>query len=109
MALISCMHCGQPTDVRACSCPHCDAQLKRCGLGLHRAAGAALLGLVVAGCDGAPIDNPEPAYGIAFIDDDGDGFEQGEDCDDSDPEVYPGADETPGDGVDSNCDGEDDT
>ena len=30
------------------------------------------------------------------------------DCDDADPSVHPGAPETPGDGVDSNCNGNDD-
>ena len=40
----------------------------------------------------------------------GDGYTEAEgDCDDADPEVYPDAEETPGDAIDSNCDGEDDT
>ncbi|MFK7930574.1 MAG: MopE-related protein [Myxococcota bacterium] len=30
------------------------------------------------------------------------------DCDDSDPDINPGAIETAGDGVDSDCDGSDD-
>ena len=52
-------------------------------------------------------------YGVpdtASWDNDGDGYtpEDG-DCDDDNPEVNPGAEETPGDGVDSNCNGEDDT
>ena len=46
----------------------------------------------------------------AYWDDDGDGFsiEDG-DCDDSNPDIHPDATETPSDGVDSNCNGEDDT
>ena len=30
-----------------------------------------------------------------------------EDCDDEDPDAYPGADDTPGDGIDQDCDGSD--
>jgi hypothetical protein len=43
-------------------------------------------------------------------DNDGDGYtpEDG-DCDDNNPDVNPGAREVAGDGVDSNCNGEDDT
>jgi len=55
----------------------------------------------------------EPAYGVAetgFEDLDGDGYSSAEgDCDDEDENIHPEAEETPGDGVDSNCDGEDDT
>ena len=46
---------------------------------------------------------------------DGDGFYtqdwefNGRDCDDTDLAIAPGQAETPGDGVDSNCDGLDDT
>jgi hypothetical protein len=39
------------------------------------------------------------------LDADGDGFETGEDCDDTDPAVNPDAAEVCGDGVDNNCDG----
>ena len=39
-------------------------------------------------------------------DEDGDGYSDEEgDCDDADPGVHPAADDLPGDGVDSNCDG----
>ena len=51
-------------------------------------------------CDGS-IDE-----GTDNGDDDGDGFtENGGDCDDSDASVNPGAFDTPGDGIDNDCDG----
>jgi hypothetical protein len=41
------------------------------------------------------------------IDADGDGYDFGEDCDDTDAAVHPGALDAPGDGVDQDCDGAD--
>lgn len=38
------------------------------------------------------------------IDNDGDGYPLGEDCDDESPMVHPGADDPCGDGLDANCD-----
>ncbi len=45
--------------------------------------------------------------GCSAKDVDLDGFGADEDCDDADPLVYPGAPDTPADGVDGDCDGED--
>jgi hypothetical protein len=40
-------------------------------------------------------------------DDDGDGYYEGDDCDDTAPSIYPHAPETCGNGIDEDCDGED--
>lgn len=44
---------------------------------------------------------------LACGDRDYDGFVGGDDCAPDDPLVYPGAPDVPGDGIDSDCDGED--
>ena len=40
---------------------------------------------------------------ITIIDDDGDGYEAGEDCDDNDASINPGAVDIAGDGIDQDC------
>jgi len=77
------------------------------------------LGLAIAGCtDGSKTDTDSgdvvALYGVPdtgmYVDDDGDGVSELDgDCDDNDASIHPGAEETPDDGVDSNCDGEDNT
>ena len=115
----ACSTCGcycRPIDV---SCPHCGVGF---GSGLPgRASAALLLGLTVGalnGCvSGAKYGSPDSGaaaeYGVpdtAMIDGDGDGWTPMDgDCDDSNADIHPEATETPGDGVDSNCNAEDDT
>ena len=103
-----CSACGSPSAPGSCS--HCGRPLSGSSLG----ASALLLGVGLAigatGCIGGITG--EADYGIpdtGYLDADGDGQGVAEDCDDNDPERYWGAEETPGDGVDSNCNGEDDT
>ena len=63
------------------------------------------------GSDTAIEAEPEMAalYGVEEVDNDGDGFFGEDDCDDDDPNINPDAEETPGDGIDSNCNNDDDT
>lgn len=55
--------------------------------------------LVLAGC---VVAGEDP-------DADGDGYLLADDCEPDDPDVYPGAPDAPGDGLDTNCDGIDGT
>ncbi|MCP4872988.1 MAG: hypothetical protein GY898_30210 [Proteobacteria bacterium] len=65
-----------------------------------------------ADCDGTVTDDDcddnDDTSTIEADDADCDTYLPPGDCDDTDPSIFPGAPETPGDGVDSNCDGLDD-
>lgn len=92
-----CNKCGELS--RGTTCSHCGGRLWRVVVPTTLAA----IGIVaMTGCV-----KSVAVYGAPAIDEDGDGYYDGEDCDDQDADIYPGAPETPGDGVDSDCDGED--
>jgi hypothetical protein len=113
-----CDSCGSHVVQAACRCPHCGhSKCSRPNISMMGAA--VLLGLTGCVGDAHPIDTGDgfhdtggiqPMYGVAMLDADEDGYFAGaDDCDDADASVHPGAAETVGDGVDSNCDGADDT
>ncbi len=128
----TCPHCGGALRARAGFLPRTTAAIVL-GLGAVSVAGAgaAACGETVdtgqggaggqggSGGHGGSTTTPSSsfvaAYGVSTggPDLDGDGyFDQafgGNDCDDMDAMIHPNATETPGDGVDSNCDGKDDT
>ncbi|MEZ4321275.1 MAG: MopE-related protein [Myxococcota bacterium] len=96
--------CGACGGLGHRRCPDCGALIEASGA---TSAVAVLLALGLGACNGE--DTSVALYGAPATDDDGDGYYLGDDCDDSDADIHPDATETPGDGVDSNCDGEDDT
>ncbi len=108
----SCSSCGCMVKGSPCTCPHCGVSL--CSSVLPRAAAAVLMGLALVqaeGCFGQPkYGMPESFFDSEqAVDNDGDGYDATLDCNDEDGAIHPDATETAGDGIDSNCDGEDDT
>ena len=149
MNLRSCVNCGEHYILGATTCPHCCVEISLKVPSVSRASMALLMGLGLTACPGI---TPEPKYGAPYVEEDidedgfmnmedcddndpntypgaaendsteecmtdldGDGFGDenaeyattGTDCDDTDPNIHPNAEEIPDDGVDSNCDGED--
>lgn len=107
--LTPCPRCGCHLRADSPGCPHCGQPAP--SPSAHRAA-VTLLALTLAGCNGDKDDTDPPdqaLYGDVAMDIDGDGYDESVDCDETNIDIHPDATETPGDGVDSNCNGEDDT
>ena len=112
----ACLNCEELMP-GGCTCPSCGSH-QPCSLGARLPAAALVLGLTA--CSLTPGNGPtddtwsgQADYGVAetgWVDEDGDGYSiRDGDCNDSDATIHPAAEETAGDGIDSNCNGEDDT
>ena len=110
--LVPCAACETLVFAGTCVCPHCGVKKACRGTGaLGKAAMAVGLVTALAACEGeGDVETGVQAlYGVALVDNDGDGYPEGDDCNDDDANIHPDATETAGDGVDSNCNDEDDT
>ena len=113
MPLHPCPSCSCHVATDATACPQCGGALTGGFRDRRLPAAALLMGLALTACTG---QNVVAMYGVAItdtserVDADSDGFFPSEgDCDDTNADIHPDAPETPGDGVDSNCNEDDDT
>ncbi|MRG92391.1 putative metal-binding motif-containing protein [Polyangium spumosum] len=112
--LKSCVSCEGFVPGSASSCPHCGAAVATSG------APSALAGLgkslAALATGGAMAVTLMACYGLppceSSVDADGDGVPAcndygNSDCDDTNRDIHPGAEDPKGDGIDQNCDGVD--
>jgi hypothetical protein len=102
--LHSCISCNGLIPSAQEQCPHCSAYtpsrknpvMRHLLRGASVLAGSSAFALTLMACYGAPPCEPED-------DGDGDGYCL-DDCDDTNADIYPGADDPLGDDIDQNCD-----
>ena len=109
--MISCDVCAglTPRALAHASCLHCGTPLPPRRRGLAALLLAPASAVLLAACYGPPghFQDRAATPGSNVIDEDHDGYPAGEDCDDHDPSIHPGAPDPKGDGIDQNCDGVD--
>ncbi|MDI3283469.1 putative metal-binding motif-containing protein [Polyangium sp. 15x6] len=106
--LKTCVSCEGFVPGSASSCPHCGAAAEKVpsalagfGKSLAALATGGAMAVTLMACYGLPPCDPAD-------DKDGDGFcPWHDDCDDTNKDIHPGAQDTTGDGIDQNCDGTD--
>lgn len=120
MTMFVCTDCSSFVPPAARACPACGRSVTptaRVVGGVLTLAGGSLFAMTLSACYGMTepprdYDDAGPrsdAHSLTCSDPatdlDGDGHCGSFDCDEADPDIHSGAEDTPGDGVDSNCDG----
>jgi len=125
-SILTCNECSGFIPSTEASCPNCSTSVSISKwIGPLKAvvtvATGAALAMTLSACYGSPCaaggndchfnDRPVPQEPCreGEVDNDEDGFCGEYDCDDSNPDIHILADEIPNDGVDQNCNGEDNT
>ena len=82
MKLMICTNCGEHYLREQASCPHCKSNRGNTKL---KVSLAVLMGVSLTGCPFMPVQSKYgmPPIDTAFIDNDGDGFVNEDDCDDT--------------------------
>lgn len=110
--LTPCPSCTGLVPAHTSTCPHCEASvsspsplLSRLARGVLGVAGGSTLAITLMACYGLPPcedtddEDSDGSYGQLCA--------YGDDCDDTNADIHPGADDPEGDDIDQNCDGVD--